>query len=144
MILYESEKVFITGKHVIIMIIYAAALSLMVIIPNGVTINASTDWKPVWSWMLFIYVIVVITLGFIPCYYISIKIYKEFADDQLKKKWKLFILGLVGLHAFTFGTLLSNTLNIQTFRSIWSLISLVLVIISPYLMYYGVGKQIRK
>ena len=77
-------------------------------------------------------------------FYFSAKIYKEFKDEQVKKKWRYFLIGLACFYVFGFGTLLSNTLNIQTIRTIWSLIGLVLVILSPYLMYYGVGKQIRE
>ena len=114
----------------------------MVFIPDGVTINADTEWKPVWTWFLFIYVIGVITLGFIPSFHFAFKIYKLFEEEQIKKKWRYFLIGLVGLYIFAFGTLFSNTLNIQTFRTIWSVISLILVIISPYSIYKGVGKQI--
>ena len=103
----------------------------MVFIPNGVEINASTDWKPVWSWFLFIYVMGVVTLVFIPSLYFAVKIYKKFEEEQIRKKWRYFLIGLIGLYIFAFGTLFSNALNIQTFRTIWSIISLILVIISP-------------
>ena len=144
LMLYESEKVFTITKGIVIIIIYVVALSCMIFIPNGVIINASTDWKPVWSWFLFIYVVSITTIAFIISFYFSAKIYKEFKDEQVKKKWRYFLIGISGLYIFAFGTLLSNTLNIQTIRTIWSLIGLVLVILSPYLMYYGVGKQIRE
>ncbi|MFX1394651.1 MAG: hypothetical protein ACFFAH_13910 [Promethearchaeota archaeon] len=142
LILLYSEKVVTTPKQLSIILIYAGILFCMVFIPNGVIINASTKWKPVWSLLFFIYVISIITIAVILALYFSLKIYREFEDDKLRKKWKYFIIGLIGIYIFTFGTLLSNTLNIQTVRTIWSYISLILVIISPYLMYYGVGKQI--
>ena len=62
LILLKSEKIITTTKQIIIILVYAVILFCMVFIPNGVVINASTDWKPVWSWLLFIYVIGVITL----------------------------------------------------------------------------------
>ncbi len=142
LILLKSEKIITTSKQSIIIIGYAVILSCMVFIPNGVVINASTNWKPVWSWFYFAYVMVVVTLGFIPSYYISFKIYKLFEDEQIKEKWRYFLIGLIGLYIFASGTLLSNTLNIQAIRNIWSVISFALVIISPYAVYKGVGKQI--
>ena len=142
LILLKSEKIITTTKQIIIILVYAVILFCMVFIPNGVVINASTDWRPVWSWLLFIYVMGVVTLGFVPSFYFSIKIYKEFEEEQIKKKWRYFIMGLIGLYIFAFGSLFANALNIQTFRTIWSIISLILVIISPISIYMGVGKQI--
>lgn len=144
LMLYKSEKLFNMAKGIFVVIIYAIILVGMVFIPNGVTINARTDWKPVWSWLLLIYVMTVLTIAFIVSFYVSTKIYKEFKDEQLKKKWRFFLIGIAIFYVFTFGTLLSNTLNIQAFRNIWSIISLILVFVSPYMMYYGVGKQIRE
>ena len=144
LIIYKSEKVFTTTKQSIIILICSVAIFCMVFIPGGVTINASTDWKPVWSWLFFSYLITVITIIYIPAFYYSTKIYKEFEDEQLKKKWRFLLIGIFLLYMLNFGTLFSNTLNIQTFRTVWSMISLILVIVSPYMMYYGVGKQIRE
>ena len=142
LILLKSEKIITTSKQIIIILVYAVILSCMVFIPNGVEINASTDWKPVWSWFLFIYVMGVVTLVFIPSLYFAVKIYKKFEEEQIRKKWRYFLIGLIGLYIFAFGTLFSNALNIQTFRTIWSIISLILVLISPVSIYLGVGKQI--
>lgn len=142
LILLKSEKIITTSKQIIIILVYAVILSCMVFIPNGVVINASTDWKPVWSWFLFIYVMGVVTLGEVLSFYFAFKIYKKFEEEQIRKKWRYFLMGLIGLYIFAFGTLFSNALNIQTFRTIWSIISLILVIISPISIYLGVGKQI--
>ncbi len=144
LMLIKSEKVITTYKQILIILIYGLALACMVFIPEGVEISAKTDWKPVWSPLLFIYVVSVITICLIPLLYYSIKIYQEFEDELIKKKWKYFVYGIIGLNTFGIGTLFSNTLNIQTFRTVWGLIGLVLVVISPYLIYYGVGKQIEK
>ena len=142
LILLKSEKIITTSKQIIIILVYAVILSCMVFIPKGVVINASTEWKPVWSWFYFSYVIAVVTIGFLTSFYFAFKIYKLFEDEQIKKKWRYFLIGLTGLYIFAFGTLFSNALNIQTFRTIWSIISFALVIISPISIYLGVGKQI--
>jgi hypothetical protein len=145
LILLKSDKVFSSKKQVTFIIIYAVAELCSVFIPNGVTINAGTDWKPVWSWSMFIYFVsVIVILGMAPSLYFSSKIYQEFEDEQIKKKWKFFIIGICGIYTFAIVTLLANTLNIQTFRTIWSLFAFILVIASPLLIYYGVGRQIEK
>jgi hypothetical protein len=145
LILIKSEKVIDTKKQLIIIGIYGVLLICMIFIPNGVTINANTDWKPVWSVAYFLYTIIILTIGaIVPGLYYSTIIYKNFEDPKLKKKWQYFIIGLCGLYVLVYGTLISNTLNIQAVRLIWTIISLILVIFPPYLMYYGVGKQIEK
>jgi hypothetical protein len=145
LILLKSEKVFTSKKQWILIIIYAIAELCSIFIPNGVTINASTDWKPVWSWPMFIYFVsVIIILGMAPSLYYSSKIYQQFEDEQIKRKWKFFIIGICGIYTFAIVTLLANTLNIQSFRTIWSLFAFILVISSPLLIYYGVGRQIEK
>lgn len=145
MMLLKSEKVITPKKQLIYVIIYFVAELCSVFIPEGVTINASTEWKPVWSVAMFAYFVgVIVILGMIPSLYYSIQINKRFEDEVIKKKWKYFIYGIIGIYSFAIGTLFSNTLNDQTFRTIWSGISLILVIASPLLMYYGVGRQIEK
>jgi len=145
LILLQSEKLMTPKKQWLIVIIYILAESGCIFIPGGVTINASTGWKPVWSWAMFIYFVsVLVILGMVPSFYYSSKIYQQFDDEQLKRKWKFFILGMCGIYIFAIGTLLSNTLNIQAFRTIWSLFAMILVISSPLLIYYGVGRQIEK
>ncbi|NVM38469.1 MAG: hypothetical protein HWN81_22955 [Candidatus Lokiarchaeota archaeon] len=52
---------------------------------------------------------------------------------------------MIGIFAYFFlyyGTSFSNTLNIDNFRFIWSLISLP-TLISLYLIYHGVGRQLE-
>ena len=145
LMLLKSEKVITPKKQAIYILIYFVAELCSLFIPEGVTINASTEWKPVWSVAFFVYFIgVLLILGMIPSLYYSIQIYKRFEDEIIKKKWKYFIYGIIGIYIFAIGTLFSNTLNVQTFRTIWSGISLILVILSPLLMYYGVGRQIEK
>ncbi|MFX1338762.1 MAG: hypothetical protein ACFFDK_09145 [Promethearchaeota archaeon] len=144
LMLLKSEKVINTTKQLTIILIYAIALSCMIFIPNGVTINSSTEWKPVWSIPYFIYTITVLTVGaIVPSLYFSYQIYKQFEDEKLKKKWGYFIIGLYGLIFLMYGTLTSNTLNDQTFRTVWAIISLFLITVPPYLVYYGVGKELE-
>lgn len=145
LILLKSEKIITTKKQLLIIIIYGAILFCMILIPNGVTINESTNWRPVWSVPFLIYVLIVISaLGLIPTVYFGYEIFKRFEDKELKNKWKFFVIGIIGVYVFTFGTFISNTLNIDSVRTIWSIISLGLNIVYPYFIYHGVGRQLKK
>ena len=147
LILLKSEKVITTTKQTLIFLAYGIALFSMVFflfIPGaGVTLNAK--WSPVWSLPFFIYVISVVSIGaVIPFLYLSLQIYKKFEDDILRKKWKFFIYGFFCLLVFLYGIFISNTLNIDIFRTLLGLVGLILAIIAGYLMYSGVGRQLEK
>ncbi|MHA2282492.1 MAG: hypothetical protein ACXAC5_16740 [Promethearchaeota archaeon] len=115
----------------------------LLFIPNGIQINGSTNWKPVWSWTFFIYSIIVCsTMLIIPASYYSLKIYSKFENQHLKKKWKYFLIGLLAFFFLYYGTSFSNALNIDYFRLIWSLVSLP-TLIALYLIHYGVGRQLE-
>ena len=144
LIILKSEKVITSKKQLLTITIYGIIMFCSIFIPNGVTINKSTNWKPVWSLTFFVYVMIFFcAIGIFPIIYYGFKIYNQFENIELKKKWKLFIIGVIGCAILTIGTFFSNTLNDSTFRTIWSLISLPLTILSPILIYIGVGKQIK-
>ncbi|MGV9172089.1 MAG: hypothetical protein ACOC35_05940, partial [Promethearchaeia archaeon] len=93
-LLLKSNKIFGTQKQLLIVIGYAALLCGVLLIPEGVKINANTDWKPVWSVPYFIYAVVITSLfGVLPSIHFGIKIYEKFKDVALKKKWRFFLVG---------------------------------------------------
>jgi hypothetical protein len=142
-VLLKSNVLFGVKKQLFIVIGYGILLCGIIFIPGGVTISQNTDWKPVWSITYFIYAVVVTSVfGTIPSLYFGLKIYKKFENYELRKRWILFIGGVIAIYIFTYGTFLSNTLNSDLFRSIWSVVALTLTISGPILLYYGVGKQI--
>ncbi|MBY9018745.1 MAG: hypothetical protein KGD66_07930 [Candidatus Lokiarchaeota archaeon] len=141
LILLKSEKIITLKIQVTIFTIYALLLIVLWFIPDGLRLNEVT-WKPEWSWSFFTYSIVIcssIAIG--PTIYVSFKIYRSFQKDILKKKWIFFLVGIFGYFFLYYGTSLSNTLADPTFRLIWSIISLP-VLISIYFIYYGVAKQL--
>jgi len=148
LILLKSEKVITTTKQVVVLIIYGIAMFCMIFfifVPGfGVTLNASTNWTPVWSMPFFIYLLIIETLAVVPLLYLSFQIYSKFEDVNLKKKWRLFIFGLCALIIFMYGIFVSNWLNIPDFRLIMGIIGLILAIVGGYLIYSGVGRQIEK
>jgi len=114
----------------------------LLFIQSGIIINQSTNWKPDWSWIFLIYSIIVCSgMAIFPTCYYSLKIYKKLGNIQLRKKWKYFLIGVFAYFFLYYGTSLSNTLNHDTFRLLWSIISLP-TLIALYLIYYGVGRQL--
>jgi len=149
LILLKSEKIISTSKQLAILIAYGIVvlgMGIFLLIPGfGVTINAGTNWAPVWSIPIFVYVVLILTcFATIPALYLSIKIYQKFEDEQLKKKWKFFIYGFIALVTFMYLIFISNTLADATFRLILPGIGIILAILGGLLMYYGVGRQIEK
>ncbi|TFG22455.1 MAG: hypothetical protein EU529_10440 [Promethearchaeota archaeon] len=141
LIILKSEKLFTIKKHNIIAGTYAVSLLVLILIPGGITINKSTDWKPVWSLPFLIYALIVISCAIIPCFYFAVKIYKKLEDKALKKKWAFYILATLIYFAILYVASISNFLNDPTFRLITSIAGLSLFA-TAYLLYYGVGKQI--
>jgi hypothetical protein len=106
-------------------------------------INASTDWKPEWSWPFLTYSFIICSsIAIVPTTYYSIKLYFKFEYKELKKKWKYFLVGIFAYFFLYYGTSISNTLADPTFRLIWSIASLP-ALISLYFVYYGVAKQLK-
>jgi len=132
-----------TKLQITLLIVVGIILLGLLIIPGGIQINQSTNWKPNWSWSFFMYSFIVCSsILIIPTSYYSIRIYSKFENKNLKKKWKYFLMGLVAYFFLYYGTTFSNTLHNDGFRLIWSLISLP-TLIALYLIYYGVGRQLE-
>ncbi len=149
LIILKSEKIITPKKQLMIIGGYGIAAFCMLFflfIPGwGVQIDATTNWKPVWSLPFYFYVISIMTImAFLPTVYYSFKIYNQFEDPLLKKKWKFFIIGMLALYMFSYCIFTSNFLNIDVVRTVMGGIGLILGIVGTNLMYYGVGRQIRK
>jgi len=126
-----------------ILFLFGIILLGLLFIPSGIIINEHTNWKPDWSWVFLIYSIITCSgIVILPTSYYSVKIYGKIGNDHLKKKWKYFLIGISAYFFLYYGTSLSNTLNLDKFRLLWSIISLP-TLIALYLIYYGVGRQLE-
>jgi hypothetical protein len=143
LIVEKSDKVITPKIQLVLIITFGVLLLGLWFIPNGMIINASTDWKPEWSWPFLTYSFIICSsIAIVPTTYYSIKIYLKFEYKELKKKWKYFLVGIFAYFFLYYGTSISNTLADPTFRLIWSLASLP-ALISLYFVYYGVAKQLK-
>jgi hypothetical protein len=142
--LLKSKFEFTPKNQQIFFIIYAVVFFVILLFPDGITIDESTDWRPQWSLLFSIVLTIVVTICFIiPTTIFSIQIYKSFEDEIIKKKWGYYLLGYLGI-IFTFYSLvIYNTLEDPLIKSITGLLTLVLVP-SGILMYLGIGRQLQK
>ncbi len=141
LLLWKSGKVFTTSKQLIILLISGIVYLCMILIPEGVRINAQTSWNPVYSVPFYLYLTTIFTMvGCIPQIYVSFKTYKALKEDRLRKKWKQFNIGVFLIYLSAYGTYTYHTLNIEILRLIWSFVVLGLFVISAILIYNGVGK----
>lgn len=144
LMLLKSEKIINTTIQFIVIIIYFGLIIAISLVPGAITIEASNNYIPYWSFTFFLLLtIVFVVYTGIPFIYTAFKIYKRFDDDLLKKKWSYYMITgpLYVFNAVMVGY--ANYLNDPTFRLIWNVLSLSLFIVG-YLIYYGVGKQIEK
>jgi len=151
LILLKSEKIITKKKQMLIIISYAAVLSIMIAFmfgtETGVDINSGTLWIPIYHLPIYIFIIVVHSIGStIPTVYLSIKVLKKLTNPILKNKWKYFMVGIHSLNFFLYGTYSSYILEviIHGFRFGWSVAGFFIVIVGGYLLFYGVGRQLEK
>ena len=142
LILSKSEDLISDSRQLAIVIIFAILLLFLLLIPNGFQVNADTGWVPVWETSFVLYgSIICLCCAIIPCLLYAISLFKKFENEDLKKKWKYFILGISSYFFVWAITSISNTLNNSEFRVLTAILT-VCTIPSVYLIYYGVGKQL--
>jgi len=146
LILLKSEKVINTTKQALILAAFGIVMFCMIffIITPGYGVTLDANLSPVWSLPFFLYLTCAELVITITIFYLSFQIYKKFQDEEIKQKWKSFIYGFSCLIVFMYGIFISNLLNISTFRIVMGLIGIILAVISAFLIYRGVGKQLEK
>ena len=144
LIIISSTVIFTVEKQNRIIYIYALLLAGMVaFVPFGF-IDINDDGFPVWNPIFFIYVFSVFTcIAVIPVLYTSKTIYKSFQNKMLRKKWQLFIIGLIGLLILFYGIMVANLLNFEIVRLFNSIYSFT-IIVWNLMIYYGIGRQIKE
>lgn len=126
-----------------ILIIYGISSFLIVCQPGGIefidenyTIYFNTNL------MISSYIFIFISI-IIPSFYFSLKNKDKITHPSLKKKYKLFTIGLIVKYLDLYGAILYNSWHNPLFRIIWSGITSFLLVVSAFLIYYGVGKNLR-
>jgi hypothetical protein len=115
---------------------------ILLLTPDGLTLNESTDWHPVYTDFYFAYIMIILSIPFVITLYFSVQIYKSFQNEDLRRRWKYFGFGITGLYIFAYSTLIIYKMLSGVIVLIMSMIDFVLIILSSFLVYYGAIKEI--
>lgn len=140
MMLYKSEKIITPKFQLGFIFIFSLLIIILFFIPNSITINESTGWRPKWNLEFLILFLTVCTFAtIIPTYYYSIRLYQGIENQQLRKRWLCFIIGISGYFFLCYGNSYFNYLG-HINLIIWSIIAMP-SLINLFLIYYGIGRQ---
>lgn len=133
-------KIDFTNKNYFIIVIsYAIGCILIHLIPGGITF--SENWTPIYSQTFFIVALVFITLTIVvPMILYSMRLYHNFIDRDLKRRVKLFLVGITEMISLLYGVILFNTWQDPIFKNIYSILVIFLLVSSGLLIYYGIAK----
>ncbi|KKM78404.1 hypothetical protein LCGC14_1360300 [marine sediment metagenome] len=139
--LYKENKM--KNQYLIIFsVLYSIFLILLLYHPENITISVSTNWNPIWKLNILISIIL-ISLGccFIPTIAVSIIIYRKFRLKILKKKFKYFIIGIIGAYMTLYGAIIAYSTNNSTIILIFSFTSIVNIVWALFI-YYGMTSNL--
>ena len=139
--LIKSE--FTIQKLIFFVILYCSLSAVIVFLSGGITLDSVNNWRPVFSWFFFILLASFYTITIlIPTIYYSVKLYSFFQAQNLKKKYRNFMIGVFGMLIVVYGAALFNTWQNDLFQSIWSIITFCLITPSAFLIYFGIGTKL--
>lgn len=145
--LYNPENsITKTSSQIIFLSLYSIISLALFFIPNGIKIKNLSDGTqsyPVWSFVFFIYYLIIFIPPMIYSLIICVKIYKKFSSKRLAKRMRLFILGILCFYYIGLMVCFTNYLNIDFLRNIFTLTGF-LAIIGVFLIYFSVGKSLNQ
>ncbi len=100
---------------------------------------------PKWGPIFFTYIVSIMTIfTLIPINYTNFKIYSRFETKALKRKWFYHLVGFLGLTVTFYLSCISNILDPEhPFKLIITVLNISLIIWG-YMMYYGIGVELKK
>ncbi len=138
--LLKLKYVFTLKKAFVIILAYGIAWLLLFLYPG---VSYSESWVPVYSIPFFIAGNILFSVSFtIPVIYYSLRLRRLFEDSHLKKKLSWFLIGIALAIILVYGLLLYNTWQDPAFKTIWGFSTIVLLISSGLLIYYGLGRDL--
>jgi hypothetical protein len=145
--LYNPESsITKTSNQIIFLSLYSIISLVLFFIPNGIKIEIlydGTQSYPVWSFLFFLYYLIIFIPPMIYSLIICMKIYNKFSSKRLAKRMRLFILGILCFYYIGLMVCFTNYLNIDFLRNIFTLTGL-LAIIGVFLIYFSVGKSLSQ
>ena len=137
----KTELQFQKQNYLLIVFIYAISSALLYLTPDGIVINE--NGSVLYSTPFFIIVYAFFTLSItIPTFLYSTKLYATFKDKNLKKKLRLFLVGIVQALVIIYGAVLFNTTTDLLYKSIWGVFAFFLLVSASLCIFYGLGKNL--
>ncbi len=102
---------------------------------------------PLWGPIFFAYVVSIMSIfTLIPINYTNFKILFQFETKALKRKWFFYLFGFLGLTVILYLSIIFNLLDANIYADVRSIITLSIssVIVWGYMMYYGIGIELKK
>ncbi|MFW9771897.1 MAG: hypothetical protein ACFFEO_07005 [Candidatus Thorarchaeota archaeon] len=139
-LLLNIESKFNSRKNLAILIAYAIVCLLILLYPEGITLDPSNNWRPIYSFEFLLIMYAFFTsIVFIPTIVFSVKLYRRFEAKNLKRKFRILIIGIIEMLTLLYGTVLFNTTMSVIIRNMWGILSLIILISSALLIYVGIG-----
>jgi hypothetical protein len=132
-------------NQILFILIYGGLMLVLFFIPGGATIKIlknGTQLSPVWNFSLFAYCLTILTILLIFSFWMSIRIYSQFKNRDLAKRFLYFIIGVFIFYYIPIGVAISNYINNPGIRLIFG-ISAGIIFIGVIFIYYGIGESIQ-
>ena len=143
MMILKSEEVLNVRLERYIIGIYSSTLFVTMFIFGfifqGIKINESTSWKPVWNVLIFVIpmYILITCICLIPSVVRFIQLLLRIKNEELRKRWKILTCGFFILIGIGYGVFIYNSWDNTIFKTIWLLNSLILTPSAALMIYYG-------
>ena len=145
-LLHNPEGKFSSSTYQILFLVIYSIIGIgSFFIPNGAKIYISQDGTqlyPVWNLFFFLYFLAIMIPNIVVSLIFSIKIHKKLQIEALAKRMKFFLIGVCCVYYMGLAVGLTNYLNTDTLRYIFTLTQAI-PIIGVVLIYYSVGTSLR-
>jgi len=128
-----------------VMGLYAIILGILFLLPSQILYFPGTNKTPIWSFYFIITMVLVITIFFtLPGWIYSFIIYKRFQNEETKRRWKRFIIGLLGVTSIYYLEIyeVSPVGKPIILEIVFAIYIFSAVIIWGYFLYQGLGRKI--
>lgn len=137
----KTELEFKKQNYILIIVVYAILSALIFLTPEGVLINENGSVLYSIPFFTIVYLFFTICIC-LPTFFFSVRLYSTFKDENLKKKLRLFLFGIIQALIILYGAVLFNTTPDPLYKAIWGFIAFVLLVSGGLCIYYGLGRNL--
>ncbi|MBD3256234.1 MAG: hypothetical protein GF383_14140 [Candidatus Lokiarchaeota archaeon] len=145
-LLYKPSFMVKTKNQLLFIAFYGGILLYLFFIEGGakvVILDTGTQLAPVWNLLFVGYALSILIATLIISLLMSVKVYRDFTDVSLAKRFKYFIIGTICFYYIPLGVSVSNLINITAIRIFFTFTASV-IFIGAIFIYYGIGVSLSK